>query len=203
MDVRMPDLPERKPGRAWRVCRAIGLRVVVFVAAGLVALLLAGELSDWRQRRTRGTATGDRSADAATDRPGWPHRRGPNYNGISSETGLADSWPEDGPPVLWARDVGRGYSASTVVGDRVYTQAQSLSKQEVLCFDANTGETVWSHRYGWPYDPAGMYPGPRATPTWRDGRVYFAGPCGLVGCLDAATGRPIWSLNVTETFAGV
>lgn len=86
------------------------------------------------------------------------------------------------------------------MGDRVYTQVQSLSKQEVLCFDANTGETVWSHRYGWPYDPAGMYPGPRATPTWRDGRVFFAGPCGLVGCLDAATGRPIWSLNVTETF---
>ncbi len=198
----MATASEHEPRRTRRVGRAIGLRVAVFGAAGVVALLLAGELADLRLRSIPGTTAAGRSADTVPEHPGWPHRRGPNYNGISAETDLADTWPEEGPPVLWAREMGRGYSAFTVVGDRVYTQSQSLLQQAVLCLDANTGQTLWSHRYAWPYDPAGMYPGPRATPTWRHGRVFFAGPSGLVGCVDATTGRPLWSLNVTETFNG-
>ena len=31
----------------------------------------------------------------------WPQFMGPNRDGISAETGLADAWPEDGPKVLW------------------------------------------------------------------------------------------------------
>ena len=72
----------------------------------------------------------------------------------------------------------------------------------VLCLEAETGRTVWEQRVDWPYDAAGMYPGPRATPTWYKNRVYYASPQGLVGCLDAEDGRPIWSLNVIEKFKG-
>ncbi|MFH1265196.1 MAG: PQQ-binding-like beta-propeller repeat protein [Planctomycetota bacterium] len=74
--------------------------------------------------------------------------------------------------------------------------------QSVLCLDGDTGEKIWEHRYGWPYDGAGMYPGPRATPTWHGGRIYFAGPSGLVGCLRANDGGLVWSVNVLEEFAG-
>ena len=134
--------------------------------------------------------------------PGWPHLRGPNYDGCSGENNLADSWPEEGPPLLWMRELGAGYSGFTAVGDRIYTQAQSLYAQSVLCLEAETGRTVWEQRVDWPYDAAGMYPGPRATPTWYKNRVYYASPQGLVGCLDAEDGRPIWSLNVIEKFKG-
>ena len=132
----------------------------------------------------------------------WPHLRGPNYNALSAETGLADSWPAEGPPVLWTREIGRGYSGMIVVGDRVYTQSQTLTKQIVLALDANTGRTIWEHNYDWPYDPGGMYPGPRATPTFSHGRIYFASPDGLVGCLRADDGQPIWSVNTKEKFDG-
>jgi hypothetical protein len=97
--------------------------------------------------------------------PQWPQLRGPRYDGISEETGLADSWPPEGPPVLWAREIGRGYSALTVAGDRAFTQRQTTTDQTVLCLHAETGQTLWEHRYGWPYEPGGLYPGPRATPT--------------------------------------
>lgn len=104
--------------------------------------------------------------------------------------------------MLWSLELGRGYSGLTVVGGRLFTQTQSLTSQLVVCLDADSGALVWEHRYGWPYEPGGMYPGPRATPTWHQGRVYFAGPRGLVGCLHDNDGRPIWQVNVDEAFHG-
>lgn len=94
-----------------------------------------------------------------------------------------DAWPKEGPPVQWTRQLGQGYSAFIAWGDRIATQYQSLSGQYVICMDANTGQTLWEYRCEWAYDPAGVYPGPRATPTYFDGCVHFANPAGLIGCL--------------------
>jgi ferredoxin len=38
---------------------------------------------------------------AAGEAASWPQFRGPDRNGISSETGLLRQWPEGGPRVLW------------------------------------------------------------------------------------------------------
>lgn len=133
---------------------------------------------------------------------GWPFVRGPAFDARSPEINIADEWPDDGPPVLWTRELGQGYSAFVAFGPHVYTQAQTLAGQYVYCLDADSGETVWSYRYDWPYEAAGVYPGPRGTPTVADGRVYFASPAGLIGCLDARDGELIWSRNVIEEYSG-
>ncbi len=129
----------------------------------------------------------------------WPFLRGPNFDGHSAELGLAESWPTNGPPVLWVRELGQGYSGFVAIGQRVFTQRQTLGGQTVVCLDADSGETLWEQRYDWPYETAGIYPGPRATPTLSDGRLYFASPYGLVGCL-TLDGQSIWSVNVFERF---
>lgn len=130
----------------------------------------------------------------------WPGIRGPKYDCKSAETGLVDSWPEKGPPVLWTRELGQGYSSFVAWNNRIATQYQILSGQFVVCLDADTGRTIWEYRYDWPYDPAGVYPGPRATPTYQDGAVFFASPAGLIGCLDAVTGKLKWSVELTKAF---
>ena len=132
----------------------------------------------------------------------WPHLRGPSYNGHSAETGLADTWPDAGPPVVWRIELGQGYSGFAVVGDRLYTQYQSLSGQYVVCLEAQTGRRLWRYRTGYPWEPDGNWPGPMATPTVYGGRVYFVDAFGLAGCLAARNGRSLWSLNVTEKFDG-
>lgn len=131
----------------------------------------------------------------------WPTLRGPRYDGHSGETSLIEKWPEKGPPVLWTRSLGQGYSAFVARGNRVYTQYQSLAGQFVICLNADTGVTVWEYRYDWPYEAAGVYPGPRATPTLAEGRVYFAAPSGLIGCLSDG-GKLLWSVNVVQQFKG-
>lgn len=139
--------------------------------------------------------------EGVSDR-GWPFVRGAAFDAHSPEINLADQWPDDGPPVLWTRPLGQGYSAFVAVGERVFTQTQTLTGQYVVCLDADSGETIWEHRYDWPYEAAGVYPGPRATPTIVEGIVYFAGPSGLIGCLDAATGKERWSVNVIAKYDG-
>lgn len=139
---------------------------------------------------------------ASVGRADWPHLRGPNYDGISTETGLADTWPEEGPPRLWSRELGEGYSGFIVAEGKVYTQRQTLGGQFLLCLDPASGQTIWESRYDWAWQPKGAYPGPYASPTWYRGKVYYVSPTGLVGCMDAKTGAAVWSLNVREKFQG-
>ena len=48
----------------------------------------------------------------------------------------------------------------------------------------------------------GSPPGTRGTPTVDDGRVYYENPHGQVTCLNAATGKTLWTLNVLKKFRG-
>lgn len=100
---------------------------------------------------------------AAESLPGWPHIRGANYDGVSIETGLIDSFPASGPTVLWAKELGQGYGSLVAQNNRVYTQYQTLAGQLVLCMSAENGEAIWSYRYDWPFQVTGQYP--RVYPT--------------------------------------
>jgi outer membrane protein assembly factor BamB len=128
------------------------------------------------------------------------HIRGPNYDGIDSTSRIALPWPKDGPTVLWRRPIGQGYSGFVIVGDKAYTQMQGREGQRLICLDLHTGETLWETRYNWPWLVDNDWPGPYATPTYSDGRVFFAGARGVVGCADAKNGDLIWSRNVLEEF---
>jgi outer membrane protein assembly factor BamB len=144
-------------------------------------------------------------AARAADGPGvdWPHLRGPGGDAVSPEKGLVDTWPAQGPPILWQRNLGQGYSGLVVVDGRVYTQFQSSTGQFVAALDADTGEEVWRRRVDWPWQPGGAYPGPYATPTWYAGRLFYATPAGLAGCLDSRGGHLVWSVDVRKKFRGM
>lgn len=183
--------------------RAIGLLPVPV----LLLVLVAGSVRCVAQEVSRdaaGTGSGGENPFLPSDVPdtGWPFIRNSTFDGHSREIHIADSWPEQGPPVLWTRELGQGYSAFVAAGRRVFTQAQSLAGQVVLCLDADTGETIWKHRYDLPFEPLLPYPGPRATPTLDGHHVYFAAPDGLIGCLEQNSGDEVWSLNVVETYGG-
>lgn len=139
--------------------------------------------------------------DSALFAADWPQLRGPTHDGHSAESSIAESWPVNGPPVLWAKEIGAGYSSFAVDGDRAFTLAQSLHQQFVLCLDANTGETIWTHRYALPFE-GGLYPGPRSTPAVSGDRVVFATPDGVIGCVRASDGGSIWQSDVHRRFRG-
>ena len=178
----------------------------IYSVTGLVCLLLAGSVWFLRPFINRVPDTTARpievGSQTAASEPMWPQLRGPTFDSHSSETGLAETWPDEGPPVLWTRELGQGYSGFIAVGSRVFTLTQTLYRQSLVCLDAETGETIWTHHYGWPYEGGGLYPGPRSTPTWYKGRLYFAAPDGTIACVEAEHGTPLWSCNPKKSHHG-
>jgi len=189
------------PHRLKAVARFLATRLIALLVLGLIVFVALTDVGSLLRQVPWSDASPSQIESPDSTDPGWPHRRGPNYTAISDETDLANSWPNEGPPLLWSQPCGRGYSGVTIVGNRLFTQTQAL-KQAVECRDTETGTLVWRHRYDWAYESAGMYPGPRATPTWHERRVFFAGPDGQVGCLDATDGSQVWQVNVNEKFDG-
>src|SRR5262245_7508497 len=82
----------------------------------------------------------------------WPHWRGPDRNGISSESAWLDQWPANGPKVAWKANVGLGFSSFVVGGGRVVTMGHADEKDAVFCFAADTGkeQNTASFSSAWP-----------------------------------------------------
>ncbi len=136
----------------------------------------------------------------ASPEPGWPQFRGPRRDGISLESGLLQSWPEGGPTLLWsAVGAGKGFSSPTIGDGRIYLTGDFGEEVRILAYDLQ-GKPVWQAKNG----PAWLnqYQGARASVTLSAGGLYHQNAHGRVVCLDAATGKERWAVNVLERFGG-
>ncbi len=129
----------------------------------------------------------------------WPQWRGPNRDGRSAETGLLQSWPEDGPPRSWtATGLGSGYSSLAVAGGRIYTLGDHGDGQYVVALAESDGSHLWKTRVGPSWDD--RYLGPRSTPTVDGERLYVMSTEGAIVCLEAETGREVWRRSLPGDF---
>ena len=128
----------------------------------------------------------------------WPQFRGPSGSGVAAEDGLLETWPEAGPRIVWARPIGVGYSAVTVVGDRLYTMDATAEGEQLLCLDARSGETLWKKALG-PFVESELGDGgPRSTPAVAGGLVLAVTSQSRFVALDAADGSPTWEADLTS-----
>jgi outer membrane protein assembly factor BamB len=131
----------------------------------------------------------------------WPNYRGPNHDGISSETDWQSQWGNTGPAVLWKGSVGTGFSTFAIANGRVYTMGNTSgdnSSDVIFCFDAETGKEVWRHSYPCPLEPKSYEGGTLSTPTVDNGKVYTLSKMGDLFCLDAATGKVVWKKQLNK-----
>lgn len=133
----------------------------------------------------------------------WQQWGGPDRNFTVASVKLAAKWPEAGPPKIWQRDLGGGYSSIVADGGALFTMYRKGTDEVIVSLDAESGKTNWEHAYP---APVGEYYeqqfglGPNATPLVVDGRVYAIGFTAKLHCLQQKTGKVIWSLDPAKEF---
>lgn len=128
--------------------------------------------------------------NATTLADDWPQWRGENRDAELSAAEQIESLPEK-LAAKWSVEIGSDYSGPTVADGRVYVTDRGpagieTEVERILCFDAETGEQIWSHQYDSAYS-IGYRAGPRASVTVSHGRAYAVGAMGHFHCLNAAS----------------
>jgi outer membrane protein assembly factor BamB len=146
----------------------------------LLALLLLGANSRHGQ------------AQRTIDYTQW---RGPERDGSASGFIEPAAWPQT-LTRRWTVEVGEGYGTPLIVGETVYVFTRRGEDEVMTALDAATGRVLWRTGYAAPYVPgkptAAHGAGPKATPLFRDGRLFTQGISGVVSAFDAASGKRLW-----------
>ena len=139
----------------------------------------------------------------------WPEYRGRGRQGVWTETGIVETLPAGGLPVLWRTPVKQGFSGPAVANGRVFLtdfdQTGNLRGTErLLALDEKTGTVLWTR--AWPADYARSkvtnmpHGGPGATPTVDGDRVYVLGRTGNLMVMKVTSGEPLWSVDYVKTY---
>ncbi len=197
---------------------------VVLLAAGLATGLsirrveFSGDMVpsfDWRwtkdryvaleEHRTRGSEQDDDAVlglvDLAAVTPGQDdvlEFRGPQRDGVSPGPALARDWTTSPPKLLWRQPVGGGYASFLKIGPALITIEQRRDKEAIVAYAADTGHELWVYEYPALFSETLGGDGPRATPTYHDGKIYSLGATGELVALEFATGKKLWQLNILK-----
>ena len=125
----------------------------------------------------------------------WTQWGGPHRNFQTEATGIKESWAASGPPVVWQRPLGEGYSSPSVEDGVLYTMYGRPRQEVVLAANAEDGKTLWEYTTPMTFqsDAPEMGNGPYATPLIVGDRVFTAGVAGRLQCLEKKTGKLLWT----------
>ncbi|MEN8126478.1 MAG: PQQ-binding-like beta-propeller repeat protein [Planctomycetota bacterium] len=142
----------------------------------------------------------------------WPVFRGPGGLGICHFENIPDTWyGPSGKNILWKTPIPLpGHNSPIVWNDRIFLTGATEDKQQVFCFDADSGKLLWSGDVSIPANPARddmdimEDTGHAACTAVTDGRrvcAIFAG--GDIGCF-SADGNLLWEkhLGIPDSMYG-
>lgn len=131
----------------------------------------------------------------------WPRFRGADYDNIVKDgPPLADTWDEQGPPVLWSLELGEGHAAPAVLNGRVYVldYDEAERKDAVRCFSLDDGREIWRHSY--PVVVKRNHGMSRTVPAVSDKLLVTMGPRCHVVCLEPVTGAFKWGVDLQRDY---
>ncbi len=177
------------------------MRCLLLIAAYL--LLATGASAD-----ERAELKGELAPEVVTDVPvpdrlgeDWPCFLGSKGTGECSEAQWLKTWPEGGPSIAWQQRIGTGYSAPSVMGNRLIMFHRPRGDDIISCVRADNGEPLWKFSYPSEYaDRYGYNNGPRCTPLLTKNRVYTLNPEGKLFCLDLVLGKQVWARDCSKDF---
>jgi outer membrane protein assembly factor BamB len=144
----------------------------------------------------------------------WFQYRGAQANGISQGT-IQCAFSTGGPKCLWRVPTSAGFSSFVVEGGKAFTletrPLDGAPAETCVALDASSGQELWVARVA-----SGRYPGggdsgapdnkggdgPRSTPAVAGNRVFVYSSEMVLHCLDANSGKPLWTKDIIKEFGG-
>lgn len=136
-------------------------------------------------------------------RADWPQWGGPSRDFSVVDTAVT-AWSDAGPPALWQRELGPGYSAVVVNGGQLVTMYRRGDHEVVVAVSVESGKTLWEHAYPAPATPdeealdTSYGAGPNSTPLLAGQNVYTLGFTGMLNCVRMKDGKHLWSRNLAD-----
>jgi outer membrane protein assembly factor BamB len=134
----------------------------------------------------------------------WPQFRGIDRTNVAKGvSGLARSWPAGTPRTLWKLKVGEGHAGAAIHKGCVYLMDYDHERQEdaIRRLALDDGSEIWRYTY---YVKVKRNHGMSRTVPAVDGDyVVTLGPMCHVHCLEAATGRLVWKMDLVKEFGAV
>lgn len=86
----------------------------------------------------------------------WPAFRGPGGLGVCQFENIPDAWDgASGENILWKTPIPLpGHNSPIVWDNRVFLTGATEDKQQIFCFDADSGQLLWSGDISIPANPA-------------------------------------------------
>jgi outer membrane protein assembly factor BamB len=136
----------------------------------------------------------------------WTQWGGPTRDfRIATPPALSTSWPASGPPRLWTRTLGDGYSSVVAAGNSLYTMYRRGQQDVVIALDAASGKTLWEVPIDAPQPPGynmSAGPGPFTTPLIVGNRLFTVTVRGHFVALDRQTGKRLWAHDLWKEYSG-
>jgi outer membrane protein assembly factor BamB len=146
------------------------------------------------------SAPGGPLPEAPGSAPTWPFFRGPRWDGHYTAVPIKTDWPGRQLTPVWKQPIGGGYASFVTarIGSRdlAFTIEQRGTQEVVAAYDVATGREVWTNKWNAEFKEFMGGDGPRATPTYFDGRVYAQGAEGELRSIDAEKGATLWRTNI-------
>ena len=134
----------------------------------------------------------------------WPALRGANGLGSANPSSHLASDSEVKLETRWKKKIGSGYSSVVVANGRVVTMYTDGTNDLLASFSASNGDTVWTLPIGPMFKGEnGSFDGPLSTPAIKDGKIYAISATGKIFCVDAESGKEIWTKEMVADLGAV
>jgi len=144
----------------------------------------------------------------------WPQYAGPDFNRTTPEK-IRNSFPANGPKVLWRVPTTDGFSSFVVSDGKAFTQVlrdfQGAPRETLIALEAGSGKELWSAALGGVKINDGGQSGtsdnkggdgPRSTPAVNGDYVYVLSARLVLSCFEAGSGKKLWAKDLIQEYAG-
>jgi outer membrane protein assembly factor BamB len=189
---------------------AVSVAGLVFVGLQMEFIGFSGELVPqfrWKGKELARSTSSPAIPINPLEDESWRKYRFPRYLGedgqgvVKNDSEVPEwntDWNKTPPEILWRIPVGRGWSGFAVADGIAVTQEELNGEDCITGYEISTGKLVWKHPQGGSHFNALGSGGPRATPTIDDDRVYAQSSTGRVSCIEHATGKHLWTVDLLD-----